>query len=250
MNSSRPTEDELHAYVDQRLDERRRGEIEAWLVDHPDDATEVRQWRRQAEAMRCLIAPLQLPANPALDPRAIRVRMRRRRRRRAMLAASLVVTLGAGIAGGWQARDVSYAAAHPPMQDALEAYRTFATDRLRPVEMGASDAGMLENWLSSRIGRPMSLPDLGAYGFKLLGGRLLSTSDGPAALVMYQDGQGQRISLYVRPSTRFPGDLSGSRQENGLLARYWFRNGYGFAVVGRADDPRTHQVQAAIPAAT
>jgi anti-sigma factor RsiW len=250
MNSLVPAEDELHAYVDGQLDAARRGAIEAWLAEHPDRAAEVAQWRRQAEMLRTALPAYLLPANPALDPTAVRRTVRRRRQRRLALCASLLITLGAGGMGGWQARNVSFAAAHPPMQDALEAYRTFATDRLRPVEMDGSHANALEGWLSARIGRPMSLPDLDSYGFKLLGGRLLSTSDGPAALVMYEDEQGQRISLYVRPSTRFPGDLSGSRQDNGLLAKYWFRNGYGFAVVGRADDPRTSVVQAAIPSAT
>ena len=250
MNPLIPGQDELHAYVDGQLDTARRGEIDVWLAEHPEQAAEVAQWRRQAELLRTALPAYLLPANPALDPAVVRRTVRRRRQRRLALCASLLIALGAGATGGWQARNASLAAAHPPMQDALEAYRTFATDRLRPVEMDGSHANALESWLSARIGRPMSLPDLGSYGFRLLGGRLLSTSDGPAALVMYEDNQGRRISLYVRPSSRFPGNLSGSRQDNGLLARYWFRNGYGFAVVGRADDPRTSVVQAAIPSAT
>jgi anti-sigma factor RsiW len=250
MNHLVPTEEELHAYVDGQLEGTRRAEIETWLAEHPGQAEEVARWRRQAELLRTALPMYSLPANPALDPATVRHTVRRRRQRQLALCASLLIAAGVGGLGGWQVRGASYAASHPPMQDALEAYRTFATDRLRPVEMDGSHAGSLETWLSARVGRPMSLPDLGAYGFKLLGGRLLSTSDGPAALVMYEDSQGQRISLYVRPSTRFPGDTSGSRQDHGLLAKYWFRNGFGFAVVGRADDPRTPQVQAAMPAAT
>src|SRR3546814_2249515 len=84
----------------------------------------------------------------------------------------------------------------------------------------------------------MALPDLQTYGFALLGGRMLATPDGAAAMLVYQDAEGGRISVYVRPSTR-PGDVRGSRREEGLALRYWFRDGYGFAVVGRADDPRT-----------
>ncbi|HEX7817586.1 anti-sigma factor [Dyella sp.] len=250
MNPLIPTEDELHAYVDGQLDVARRAQVQAWLDDHPEMAAEVAAWRRQAETLRTALPTYLLPTNAALDPVAVRRTVRRRRQRRLALCASLVIAIGVGGLGGWQARDMSMAAAHPPMQDALEAYRTFATDRLRPVEMDASHASDLETWLSARVGRPMSLPDLQGYGFKLLGGRLLSTSDGAAALVMYEDSQGQRMTLYVRPSTRFPGNLSGSRQDNGLLAKYWFRNGYGFAVVGLANDPRTAQVQAAMPAAT
>src|SRR5690606_41915394 len=72
--------------------------------------------------------------------------------------------------------------------------------------------------------------------------------DGAAAMLVYQDADGGRISVYVRPSTRLDG-VRGSRSDEGLALRYWFRNGYGFAVVGRADDPRTLAVQQAIPPA-
>ena len=65
---------------------------------------------------------------------------------------------------------------------------------------------------------------------------------------MYEDGKGQRVSFYVRPSQRFDG-MSGRRADQGLSAQYWFRNGYGFAVVGREDDPHTQAVQEAVRAA-
>src|SRR3546814_993478 len=69
----------------------------------------------------------------------------------------------------------------------------------------------------------MSLPDLQSYGFTLLGGRMLATPDGAAAMLMYQDDDGSRISFYVRPSTRFD-DARGSRSDDGLALRYWYRN--------------------------
>src|SRR5260370_28533242 len=45
------TEDELHAYVDNELPVERRGNVEAWLAAHPDDAERVRSWREMAEAL-------------------------------------------------------------------------------------------------------------------------------------------------------------------------------------------------------
>src|SRR5579864_2571821 len=45
------TEDELHAYVDNELPAERRGDVEAWLATHPDDAARVRAWREMAEAL-------------------------------------------------------------------------------------------------------------------------------------------------------------------------------------------------------
>src|SRR6202046_1738063 len=45
------TEDELHAYVDDELPAERRGDVEAWLAAHPDDAGRVQSWRAMAEAL-------------------------------------------------------------------------------------------------------------------------------------------------------------------------------------------------------
>src|SRR2546429_7405834 len=45
------TEDELHAYVDNELPTERRGDVEAWLTAHPDDAERVLSWRTMAEML-------------------------------------------------------------------------------------------------------------------------------------------------------------------------------------------------------
>src|SRR5258707_8235040 len=45
------TEDELHAYIDNELPAERRGDVEAWLAAHPDDAERVRSWQSMAEML-------------------------------------------------------------------------------------------------------------------------------------------------------------------------------------------------------
>jgi hypothetical protein len=45
------TEDELHAYVDNELPGERRGDVEAWLAAHSEDAERVQSWRTMAEAL-------------------------------------------------------------------------------------------------------------------------------------------------------------------------------------------------------
>lgn len=242
-----PTEHELHGWVDNALDPVRHAEVKAWLADHPDEAARVNAWRRDAESLRAALAGA-LTAPARLDPARLRHQRRSRRRVQWLAAASLLLALGLGGIGGWQAR--TFALARPPMADAVEAYRVFASDPLHPVEMGGSDPRGLQQWLSTRLGRPTALPDLRSDGFELLGGRLLSTPDGPAAMVMYQDHQGQRISLYIRQSTHIPAGTQGSRRDGGLLTHYWYRNGYGFAVVAPSDDPRSDEVQKAIRVAT
>src|ERR1700746_3648517 len=45
------TEDELHAFVDNELPAERRGDIEAWLATHPEDAQRGQSWRAMADML-------------------------------------------------------------------------------------------------------------------------------------------------------------------------------------------------------
>lgn len=249
MNQSiPPSEEELHAYVDGELDTSRHAEIEAYLQVHPLVLDHVLEWRRNARMLRSELAhTVARRPNPRLDVGQVRRRMILRARVRIAAAAILVVAVTGGVAGGWQLGHRHEAVA--PMADAVEAYRVFAVDANRPVEIGADNEAKLQKWLSKRLGRPITFPDLHGEGFDLLGGRLLATAEGPAALIFYQDKSGQRVSLYIRQSDRFARGTQGNRSEGGLLTHYWYEGGYGFAVVGRADDPRATAIHAAMRSA-
>ncbi len=52
-------------------------------------------------------------------------------------------------------------------------------------------------WLSKRLDRPLKVPALGAQGYELVGGRLLPGDTGARAQFIYQNGAGQRITLYL-----------------------------------------------------
>lgn len=237
-------DDELQAYVDGRLDPPRRAAFEARLAAQPALAVRVAAWREDARRLGEALRQATRPAAPQLDPGAIRRALHRRRQRLALLCASWLLAVGLGGLGGWQGRG---ALARPaPMADAVEAYRVFASDAVRPVELRAGQGGDLQAWLASRLGRPLALPDLGPYGFALLGGRLLSTSEGAAALVFYESADGRRVSFYVRPSRRQPEPSTGTRHDGPLTTRWWFHDGYGYAVVGADDDARTRAIQDAI----
>src|SRR5690606_23324263 len=111
-------------------------------------AARVAQWQRDAAGLRAALAgDLAQPPQPRLDPASIRRTRRKRTQQRLALCASLVLALGVGGVGGWQAKNARVAAAAPPMDDAVAAYRIFATDRTRPVEMDASRGPELQAWL-------------------------------------------------------------------------------------------------------
>src|SRR5581483_5589643 len=91
------TESDLHAYVDGRLSAADRTEVEAYIVDHPEEAERVKAWREQSSALRALYDPIleePVPAElAAIPPRPAWHRY--------ALAASFFFV---GIATGWVAK--------------------------------------------------------------------------------------------------------------------------------------------------
>lgn len=236
-----PDEETLHAFVDGRLETEERRQVEALLARSPEWAGRITGWKRDAERLRvgCAVPPM--PSNPRLDPAALRREARARSRRRLATAAMLVIATGLGGVAGWDARDRSFAAANPPMADAVHAYRVFATARSGAVEVNAD--GTIGAWLSSHFGGSVGrVPDLGTYGFKLVGGRELATDGGPAAMLLFEDAGGRRVAYYMRPGPPFPAETMEERRDGGLLARYWSRNGHRFAVVAPAEDARAAEI--------
>lgn len=231
-----PSEHDIHAYVDGRLDGTTRAAVELYLARHPQRAVEVAAWQRDAQHLRAALAgAAALPANPALDPATLRTRRRRRAIARLAYAAALVLCLGLGGVGGWQWRDGQGVA--PPMGDALTAYRLLALEPGAAADLVPRHEGDLQAWLDRHFQRRVALPDLRGAGFRAVGGRLFATEQGAAAMVLYRDAAGHAISFYVRP----PGSRRhllppGERVDGGLLAQYGSGNGYNYAMVSRARD--------------
>lgn len=241
MNAMTPNDSDLHAYVDDQLDPERRAWVEAWLASHPHEARRVDAWKQDAQRLRAALAAPALPAAPQLDPARLRARLRRRRQSRLATAAALLVALGLGSLGGWQAHDMTLAKSEKPMQDALQAYRLFAENgSAAPLDTAGEN---VRAWLGRYLHNASLPSDLDRLGLRTVGARLLSTEQGAAALVVYEDSLGHRLSFFIRP----PGPANrllprGQRQDGELLARYWSQGNYNYAVVSRSDDPTVEQV--------
>lgn len=241
-----PSEDELHAYVDERLEPARRREVELYLAAHPEQAARVEGWRADARLLRTALAGLaEQPANPRLDPAAVRRGVRQRHRRQWASAAMLLVALGVGGMGGWQARESSLLAGTAPMADAVQAHRLFAQSG--KLDLDVQRPGQLQAWLGEHFGQVGQLPDLSTYGFTPVGARLLSNEQGPAALLLFQDANGERVSLFLRsPGEHYARMPSGERVDGELQARYWSQGAYNYALVSPAAEPRAAQLRQAL----
>ncbi|UPG92027.1 anti-sigma factor [Luteibacter aegosomaticola] len=234
MNTTPPSEHDIHAYVDGHLDEPRRSHVERYLARDADHADEVQAWRQSAQQLRALLAGDLAPV-PEMDPALVRTRMHERRVRRMAMAAGFVLCLGLGALGGWAARGMGTGGVQP-MADAMQAYRLLVVDHGLGLDITTPNENDLRAWLSGRVGADVRLPDLADAGFRPMGGRLFATDQGPAAMVLYDDGNGHTVSFYVRPPGAARHMLSrGEREDGGLLANYWSEGKHNFAVVALAD---------------
>ncbi|UZE32912.1 anti-sigma factor [Pseudomonas sp. B21-059] len=240
MISLPPSDSDLHAYVDHQLSEADRRVLDSYLANHPQTAAQVQAWQQDAQHLRAALggALLQAP-NPALEPTLIRARHQQRGLRRLASAAALLVAVGVGGLSGWQARELTLAGnSELPMTDALQAYRLFAEQGILPADFKVQDNGAMQAWLDRYFTQASPLPDLHDAGFKAVSGRLLSTEQGPAAMVLYQDREGRKVSFYIRPpgpqNTLLP---RGSRRDGPLQAQYWSGGGYNYAMVGPVEIP-------------
>jgi anti-sigma factor RsiW len=236
------TEDELHAYIDNELPAERRGDVEAWLTAHPDDAARVESWRAMAEALH---ARYDSVADEAVPKRLEIERLVRQPRRwiYGAMAAALVAFIAGGGAG-WVARG---AAATPSTfqnftLDALDAHRLYVVEVRHPVEVAGSERDHLEAWLSKRCGYEVKAPKLDGTGLKLVGGRLLPGPEAPAAFLMYESPTGERFTLYAsRAETATTTQMRyAASDDDGAM--YWADRGVGYVVSGPSGKDRLNQV--------
>ena len=237
------SEEDLHAYVDHALDSARRVEVARHLGQHPEDAARVRDYAAGREALKTAMAGTASdPVPPELN--LLRLLEGRLVRRRASwrIAAGIALGLAAGGGAGWLSRGGlpggrAGRAIVALTDQALANHAVYAVDARHPVEMAAVERDQLDHWLSNRLDRTLGAPDLAGAGYELLGGRLLATERGrPAALFMYADRQGLRVSVVLRPMAA---DLDVRRTDAAagpLRVCAWIDGGMGYAIAGNLPD--------------
>ena len=241
----RITDDDLHAFVDGVLPSARRAEVEAWLAANPDDAARVEAYRQQKEGLSALFDPvLGEPVPPRLTPDVVGMSRRGATVWLGRAAAALVLT-GVGFGGGWFANEAVF----PRMptlralaSEGVSAHKVYTVEVRHPVEVDASQQQHLVTWLSKRMGRQIQAPDLSAYGFKLVGGRLLHADNLPACQFMYETDSGERLTLYIRINPDNRETAFRIVEQDGLTAHYWLHGSLAFAVIGEIGRDRMEQV--------
>ncbi len=236
--TNRPiTEDDLHAHVDGVLESERQAEVTAYLESHPDVAKRIAGFADQRELLRKALAPIaDEPLPPQLNlSRIIESRQQRRLPFGWAVAAMLMLSIG-GLSG-WVMRGTVQASSGGVAalaQEAAYSYQVYAPDRVQPVEMRATDSAQLVQWVSNRLHQPVKLPDLTTSGYRLMGGRLIATSHGPAAMFMYDDDRGQRLVVLTRPMATDQSAPMALHSQDNVAGFAWADGGMGYSLVGQA----------------
>lgn len=237
MNGRSFTDRDIHLALDDELPEDERAAYQMWLEANPDMKARSLRFAADNAALRGLFSGVLDEPVPARLTAAVKGDAPKRKATppwwRMAAAAALLV---AGGLGGYMI-GASGLGFGPDPDDrmaelAIAAHQTFAADKNRPVEVDGSDPAYLTGWLSKRTGLKLVAPDLSNNGFQLLGGRLVPAGGSTAALMLYADEQGNRISVYViaEGSERSKGTLT--LASGGPEAIYWQDEGYGCVIVG------------------
>ncbi len=240
-------EDDLHAWVDGQLDPARRPAVERYIAANPDAAARVKDFAAQRDALRATLAFKAAEPIPArlrvTNLRAARRRMQATRWRMAAAAAVLLM-IGSGL--GWTLRGTlqpeptrlatESAVLHRQMADAPAIqHQALARD----TDLGA--------WRLTRLGEPMTPPDLGNFGFVLEAAWVQPGRDGAAAMLLYVDPDGTALSLWRRPAhDPVPRQLRCADEPGGLLTYSWSDGRHLYAVTAAMPRSRLRPIAQSI----
>ena len=155
-------EDDLHGFVDHRLDPDRRLLAQRYLAENPAEAERIAAYVAQRETLRAALASATGGTIPArLNPHLLMAQRVWRRRMLWRSAAAVLLALGLGGGGGWALRGVLAPAETDVaalMREAVANHVVYTADRRRPTELGEDQRDDLARWVSNRLNHKVAPP--------------------------------------------------------------------------------------------
>ena len=196
-----PTENELHAFIDNELTASRRAEIEAILRQDPDLAAQVAGYQSDRDRLRTAFESLADEPPRADWVRQIETAMATPKRpfmtrRFAIAGGATGMALAASVAAYvyWRRpRDPAIVTEAEAARAGHLGGRLAGSDPLPPPAV--RDAA-----LQSTLGMRVRAPDLQRYGFRLSRLELFGNAGAGAAQLQYTDASDRILTIYVRAS--------------------------------------------------
>ena len=244
-------EDRIQDYIDDRLNERDRANVAAYLLANPEIGAEVEKLRRQNEALKSvgqeileepvpdrLRSVLHQQARIEDAAPASFVRIAPRSYFLEAAAALLLFIVGGG--AGW----LLHGQLNPsPSDDDLltaqmaYAYGFYDAERDYPIDFSAERLQDFEAWITRSFERPVPPPDLGGFNYRFAGGRRLPTASAPVGLFQFENDEQKNVSIFFwRKNARSRGLPNWSDDDRNLV-KIWVEGDINLAVISDKETP-------------
>jgi len=239
MTNEKIDESMLQAYVDNELSHEDIQRVEAYLHTNPEALDYVESLHQQGRLLKQAFDPVLEEEIPDFLLETVK---NERKPRTVWLpgykVASLVLPLVFGGLIGWFMKPVAGIENGPmvePMhfvKQAQLAHVMYAPEKLHPVDVSSDQEKHLVSWISKRIGTEINAPNLSGKGYSLVGGRLLPNETGPSAQFMYENEQGQRLTLYVNKNYNREETAFEFFEDKDVYSFYWVDKSLVYALTG------------------
>jgi anti-sigma factor RsiW len=250
------TDDQIQGYIDDRLNERDRAAVAAYLLANPAAAQEVETLRRQTEALKgvgqeILDEPVPERLRNVLHQHNV-VSLDQVRRRRASpfleaAAAVLLFCVGGGV--GWFINEKVNPPQHPAdmiASDLAGVYAFYGAARDYPIDFPPDRSAEFATWIGRSFEREIPPPDLSEFAYEYRGGRLLPAAGVRTGFFQFGGPDGARIAVFFWPAERPPQSIVDLGRQENISARYWFGDGLSFAVMSDEANPDLERAAEAI----
>lgn len=245
-------QDRIRDYIDDRLNERDRASVAAYLIAHPDLGSEVETLRRQNEALKAigqeildepvparLRAALQQPKEA--EPRETGVTLVQPPPRRPFFEAAAAVFLFVlGSAAGW----FLHANVNPgPSEDDLltsqiaYAYEFYQRERDYPIDFAADRSEDFDGWINRSFTRSLPPPDLARFNFAFAGGRLMPTARTPVGLFAFENDRQERLGVFFWQRSPGAASVPLHRVDQRTALKVWTVGDLSLAVISDRNNP-------------
>ncbi len=245
------SEDRIQDYIDDRLSQRDRASVAAYLLAHPEVGADVEALRRQNEALKALgqeildeplphrlLDALHQAENEASPVRGRFSAVGVPRGRSFLEAAAAVLLFVVGGAAGW----FLHGELNPfPSEDDLltsqvvRAYSFYERDY--PLEFTAERAQDFDGWISRAFERSVPPPDLARFNFIFSGGRMVPTSQRPIGHFQFENDREQRLGVFFWQASGQPWSQPVLSDDSQTALKIWVEGDLRLAVVSEPGNP-------------
>lgn len=237
---------ELQAFIDNELDSVRHAEIEILIRNNPELQLKAREYMQINQGLKDLFQHHLNEKTPEKLTEIIKIQSSNN-----ILSqvASLFIAVIIGLVLGWYSRgEIQTQKTVQPLtqqiiQDAFSYHAVYTPEIKHPVEVSSEHEEHLVKWLSKRLKTPVKAPDFSFAGFELLGGRLLSSDSNPAAQFMYENSQGQRLTLFTRQKRDNENQTEFRyARKNNMNGFYWTDNNLSFVILSEISKNKIYEL--------